>query len=51
MISTSDRIKNAKEHYDRRLRQYRNTERRYKKDWRKKADAKYSADSSSDLLR
>lgn len=41
MISASDRIKNAKEHYDRRLRQYRNTERRYK-DWRKKADAKFS---------
>ena len=41
MLSASDRIKNAKEHYDRRLRQYRNTERRYK-DWRKKADAKFS---------
>ena len=41
ILNASDRIKNAKEHYDRRLRQYRNTERRYK-DWRKKADAKFS---------
>ncbi len=40
-VRASGRIKNAQEHYDRRLRQYRNTERRYK-DWRKKADAKFS---------
>ncbi len=42
ILSASDRIKNAKEQYDRRLRKHRNSERRYKS-WQKKADAKFSA--------
>ena len=39
ILGAKEKIRTAKEHYDRRLRKFRNTERRYK-DWRKKADAK-----------
>ncbi len=42
ILGAKDKIRNAKEHYDRRLRKFRNTERRYR-DWRKKADAKLNA--------
>lgn len=42
VLSAKDKIRNAKEHYDRRLRQYRNTERHYKRSGQT-ADAKFDA--------
>lgn len=42
MISAKAKIKNAKERYDRHLRNYRSAERDYL-DWRKKAEAKFEA--------
>ena len=42
ILSASDRIRNAKELYERRLREYKNAERRYK-NGRKRADAKFDA--------
>ena len=40
MLSAGDKIKNAKENYDRRLKKYRSAEQRYK-NWRQKAESKF----------
>ena len=42
MLIARGKIKNAKEHYDRRLKKYRSAERRYK-NWRQKAESKFES--------
>ncbi len=41
MLDANERIKNAKEQYERRRRKYLSAERRYNDTWRKKANAKF----------